>query len=209
MRPDDVVVVDLRVDESETESKDPEYRRYVKVVCLTFGFCFDVSYYYSSFNEKDQMSRTPQSRISKTHSSTSHLETQKIASKLLQDMKLKGIVCLYGPMGAGKTTFVKGLAEALSLPEMAIKSPTYTYIREYITPQHSVYHFDLYRLEGKPEVARNMVLEVLEKNPDLLLIEWAENLEKYLPEVRTDIYIQIKDENAREIRVEHITSQNA
>lgn len=154
------------------------------------------------------MARNTKQKASKVHTSTSHAETRKIASNILQEMKLKGIICLYGPMGAGKTTFVKGLSQVLGTPEMSIKSPTYTYIREYITPSHAVYHFDLYRLEGKPETARNMVLEVLEKNPDLMIIEWAENLEKYLPEERTDIYIQIKDENIRDIRVEHITSKN-
>ncbi|MFA7278183.1 MAG: tRNA (adenosine(37)-N6)-threonylcarbamoyltransferase complex ATPase subunit type 1 TsaE [Candidatus Gracilibacteria bacterium] len=145
----------------------------------------------------------PQSKPKKTkHTAKSQAETKKIASKLLQDMGHKGIICLYGSLGAGKTTFVKGLSESLGIPEMSIKSPTYTYLREYITPTHSIYHFDLYRLEGKPEVARHMVQEVLEKNPDLLLIEWAEYLGSFLPEKRTDIFIEVEGDTDRIIRIE-------
>lgn len=137
------------------------------------------------------------------HTSHSQAETKKIASNLLREMGAKGVMCLYGTLGAGKTTFVKGLAEALGIPEMSIKSPTYTYLREYITPEKTVFHFDLYRLEGKSEVARHMILEAQERKPDLMLIEWAENLEKHLPEKRVDIRFEVKGDTERDIQIEH------
>ncbi len=154
--------------------------------------------------KKVQASTKPQKAQKSLHITKSEEETKKVASKLLKELKMKGTICLYGQLGAGKTTFVKGIAELLNLPEMAIKSPTYTYIREYITPDYSVYHFDLYRLEGKPLLARNMVQEVIEKNPDLLLIEWPEFLESHIPEIRTDIRLKVRGEGEREIEIKHL-----
>lgn len=122
-------------------------------------------------------------------------------------MKLKGIICLYGDLGAGKTTFIKGFAELLQIPEISIKSPTYTYIREYETPSRQVFHFDLYRLEGKIQTAKNMVSEALERNPDLVVIEWAEYLGKYLPEERIDIRVSVRGETEREIHIKHHTKK--
>lgn len=145
--------------------------------------------------------KKPQKTI---HLTKSEEETKKLASKILKELKMKGVICLYGPLGAGKTTFVKGIAELLNLPEMAIKSPTYTYIREYITPDCRVYHFDLYRLEGKPLLARNMVQEVMERDPDLLIIEWPEFLESHIPESRTDIRLKVRGAGEREIEIKHL-----
>ncbi len=137
------------------------------------------------------------------HTTKSSQETQKIASDLLKKLKHKGVICLYGGLGAGKTTFTKGLSDSLGISEMRIKSPTFTYIREYETPSHKIFHVDFYRLEGKEHAAVAMLEEMTEREPDLIIIEWAEHLGKHLPEKRTDVHIHRKSDEHRDIHIQH------
>ncbi len=145
-------------------------------------------------------------RQTSKHSSKSRQETQKIASNILKKLNHKGVICLFGDLGAGKTTFTKGLSDSLGIPEMSIKSPTFTYIREYETSTHKIFHADFYRLEGKEQAALAMLDEMIERRPDLIIIEWAEHLGKHLPQKRTDVRIKVKEvknEQQRDIHIEH------
>ena len=78
-------------------------------------------------------------------------ETMAIAAQLAQLLEPKDVILLEGDLGAGKTTFTKGLAKGLGI-ETVIKSPTYTLIREYTKGRLPLYHMDVYRLEdvGEP-----------------------------------------------------------
>lgn len=73
-------------------------------------------------------------------------ETQKLAERLAGHLFPNAVIRLEGDLGAGKTTFTKGLARGLGI-DRVIKSPTYTLIREYEQEPLSLYHMDLYRLE--------------------------------------------------------------
>lgn len=105
------------------------------------------------------------------------------------------MICLYGDLGSGKTLFVQGLAEALGIDKYSIKSPTYVYIRN----QKHFYHIDLYRLEEIDELLRLEIEELLKNPQNIIIIEWADRLKKYLPNKRTDIYFKYLDDNSREI----------
>jgi len=139
----------------------------------------------------------------KRHISKSAANTHEIASKVLKELPKGSVLCLYGQLGAGKTTFTKGVALAMGMTEQMIKSPTYTYVREIEYQGKVIFHCDLYRLEGKSSAANEIVTELMNRPHDLMIIEWAEYLEKYIPKNRTDVYLTVKNESARDITVHH------
>ncbi|MER2002546.1 MAG: tRNA (adenosine(37)-N6)-threonylcarbamoyltransferase complex ATPase subunit type 1 TsaE, partial [Carnobacterium inhibens] len=73
-------------------------------------------------------------------------ETKTVAADLAKWLEPGDVILLEGNLGAGKTTFTKGLAEGLGIKRV-IKSPTYTIIREYLDGRLPLYHMDVYRLE--------------------------------------------------------------
>lgn len=90
-----------------------------------------------------------------------------------------GVITLQGELGAGKTTFVRGLLEGLGF-QGRVKSPTYTLLEPYELAGRVVYHLDLYRLTKSVELI-NLGIEDLEPASDLLLIEWPERGGAALP----------------------------
>lgn len=128
-------------------------------------------------------------------------ETKKIAAQIAKKVKGGGLVCLYGDLGSGKTTFVKGMAEALGIDHFSVKSPTYTYIREY--PSKKIFHIDLYRLEEVDDLLWQEIEELLENEENIIIIEWADKALGKLPEKRIDINFKYIDGNSREINFEN------
>jgi tRNA threonylcarbamoyladenosine biosynthesis protein TsaE len=113
-------------------------------------------------------------------------------------LKAGDIIGLVGELGAGKTYFVKGVAEGLEvLEDQYVTSPTFTLINEY---QGSVtlYHFDLYRIRNEREIERLGYEEYL-FGDGVVIIEWAEKMSGLLPEELLLIEIKREDENTREI----------
>ena len=93
-----------------------------------------------------------------------------------------GVVAFYGKMGAGKTTFIKALCEALGVEDV-ITSPTFAIVNEYTTSEgNPIYHFDFYRIRRLEEVY-DMGYEDYFYDPQALcLIEWPELIEELLPD---------------------------
>jgi len=85
------------------------------------------------------------------------------------------IVLLYGDLGAGKTVFVRGLAEGLGLDPDAVSSPTFTIVQEYRGAALTLQHVDLYRLS--PREVEDLALEDLLSASTVMAIEWAERLD--------------------------------
>jgi len=108
-------------------------------------------------------------------------ETKKLAAKLIKDFigaKRKNALVfgLSGELGAGKTTFIQGLAKALGVKER-ILSPTFVIMKHF----NNFYHIDCYRID-KPAELKELGLEEVLKNPkNLVMIEWAEKVRKILP----------------------------
>lgn len=141
-----------------------------------------------------------QSKISNNSS-----QTQKFGEEFAKTLKGGSVVCLYGQLGSGKTTFTQGVAAGLGIKNRII-SPTFIIVRKYKAKIKNkglmikdFYHIDLYRLETKKEIENLGLKEILEKRDSIVVIEWAEKLGYKLPKKRIDIYFENIDDNERQI----------
>jgi len=127
-------------------------------------------------------------------------ETQKLAEQIGENLKGGEILALFGNLGAGKTTFVQGLAKGLGIKERII-SPTFVLIRQHKTRDLVFYHIDLYRLQNLTELKELELEEILNNKDRIVVIEWAEKIRDLLPEKRIDIHFEYIDENKRKITI--------
>jgi tRNA threonylcarbamoyladenosine biosynthesis protein TsaE len=121
--------------------------------------------------------RAPQGERLEFHTHNA-AETMAVGEELLASITPPALLILTGTLGAGKTTLVKGLAEALGAAERdEVSSPTFTLVHEYegISGGKPVllYHLDLYRLETERQVEQLGISEMLEENA-IILVEWGE-----------------------------------
>lgn len=136
--------------------------------------------------------------------SKSSQNTEDIAAKLANRVKsatpMDRIFCLYGNLGVGKTIFVKGFAKALGVKPETIKSPTYTYVREYQGENIKIYHFDFYRILEGDDMIMHEIEDILRQPDSISLIEWPERIEQFLDNFQTQsIIIKYISENERTI----------
>jgi len=111
-------------------------------------------------------------------------------------LKPGDLVLLYGDLGAGKTTFIKGVAQGLKVdPQIYITSPTFSIINVY-EGRYTIYHVDLYRLMGE-ELEELGIWEYL--NQGILLIEWADRILEIPKEDFLEIRFEILEANKRKI----------
>jgi tRNA threonylcarbamoyladenosine biosynthesis protein TsaE len=111
------------------------------------------------------------------------------------------LVLLRGDLGAGKTTLVKGIAEAFqAASEEDVTSPTFTLVHEYRGPQANVYHIDLYRVDT-PRQLETLGLDDLISESSVLLIEWGEKFARFAQERDVEIVLERVGENDRHIQV--------
>jgi len=108
-----------------------------------------------------------------THHTRSEAETMSLGRKLAERLPPGAVVLLFGNLGAGKTAFVRGLAEGLGASPGEVTSPTFTLIQEYAGPT-PLYHVDLYRLT--PAEADDLGLDELVAGDGVVAIEWADRL---------------------------------
>jgi tRNA threonylcarbamoyladenosine biosynthesis protein TsaE len=133
--------------------------------------------------------------------SSSEAETKEIGRKIGKRLKRGDVVCLYGELGAGKTTMVKGIASSLGIKERDITSASFTIIAEY-DPGIPFYHIDLYRL-APGEVAELGLREYL-GSEGIYVIEWAERAEDEIPDNSVRVNFSYTNGNMREIDVKGI-----
>jgi tRNA threonylcarbamoyladenosine biosynthesis protein TsaE len=107
------------------------------------------------------------------------------------------IVCLYGDLGAGKTSFTYGIALGLEVQEQYITSPTFTFVNEY-EGRAPFYHIDLYRLKDPSELDGIGFEEYIDSD-GVTVIEWADRAEDELPDDRLSVYLSYVTETSREL----------
>jgi len=138
----------------------------------------------------------------RTFTTRSEEETIALAAQLAREWTPPCCVVLAGNLGAGKTTFAKGVAEGLGAAKADdICSPTFALIHEH--GDGLLYHVDLYRLDTEAEAA-SLGLEEILARPAIVLIEWAERFPRLLPEQRIEIRIEPGPDGSRRIHVTEI-----
>ena len=130
--------------------------------------------------------------------SRSEAETITIARELAQTLGAGAVVLLSGNLGAGKTAFVRGLAQGLGINPEEVSSPTFTIVHEYRGGRLALYHADLYRLERT--ATEDIGLEEMGVKDGVLAIEWPDRLTHALPSAVT-VNLEIKADDTRQISV--------
>lgn len=109
------------------------------------------------------------------------------------------VIELVGDVGAGKTTFVRGLAKGLNIKE-DITSPSFTISKTYAIPNgQTLIHYDFYRLSDPGLMADDLTENIA--NHNIIIVEWADSIADILPENRTRITISYNDDNTREVTI--------
>ena len=123
-------------------------------------------------------------------------QTQYVAEYLADHISPSDVLCFYGRVGAGKTTFISYFLRYLmrknNLPEVEITSPTFALIQEYDIKGFQVAHFDLYRLEDEFELEQIGCDDFFEEQ--LCLVEWPERAEEIIPKKRLNLYFDVQDD---------------
>jgi tRNA threonylcarbamoyladenosine biosynthesis protein TsaE len=133
-----------------------------------------------------------------THLAGSEAATQAIARQIAATLRPGDVLLLSGDLGAGKTTFVRGLAEGLGIDPDAVSSPTFTLVHEYRGGRLMLYHADLYRLETA--ATGDLGLEELGVEDGVLAIEWPDRLAHDMPGALR-VTLELVDELTRRITV--------
>jgi len=147
----------------------------------------------------------PEAAKTREFTTKSGADTIEVGRKLVAMLKPPQLLILSGDLGTGKTTLVKGIAEALDAAEAEeVTSPTFTLVHEYEGSHHGkpvkLFHLDVYRLEGERQLETLGLDELL--TPDaLVLVEWGEKFKSIKKKATGEIAITSTGGDARKITV--------
>lgn len=135
-------------------------------------------------------------------------DTKIIAEKFANLIKEKGcFVNLFGEIGAGKTAFVKFVAEAIGIKEK-VTSPSFVILNEYHSSTIPVYHFDLYRLENVGISTITEELREYSEGKKITFVEWAEFSQNELPFERVEINVTYDNDDSRIYEFKSVGNKN-
>lgn len=135
-------------------------------------------------------------------------DTKKLAEKFANLVKSQGcFVNLFGEIGAGKTAFVRLVAETLGVKEK-VTSPSFVILNEYHSASIPVYHFDLYRLENVGIATITEELREYSEGKKITFVEWAEFSQGELPFERIEINVTYDDDDSRIYEFKSIGNKN-
>ncbi|MFH1621517.1 MAG: tRNA (adenosine(37)-N6)-threonylcarbamoyltransferase complex ATPase subunit type 1 TsaE [Candidatus Omnitrophota bacterium] len=146
--------------------------------------------------------------------SHSREETICFASRLAKLLRKNTVIGFFGNLGSGKTTFIKGLAEGLGV-KGRINSPSFVILKVYPlnkrlsnarVNKHSLYHFDLYRLNSLKEL-EDVGYEEFISGDGICVVEWADRAKRILPKDYLKIRMQVKGRNSRLIKITSLSKK--
>ena len=139
-----------------------------------------------------------------THETRGEAETRALAAQIAARLDARRgratVIALHGPLGAGKTCFVRGLAEGLGIDPSEVSSPTFVLWHEY-GPGGALVHVDAYRVADGAELEAIGFEERLEAGDAVFAIEWAERIEDLLPEDRIDVRLEHTGVDMRRVTI--------
>ena len=122
-------------------------------------------------------------------------ETIAVGNELAQSLS-GGVIAFFGDLGAGKTTFVRGLCEGLGY-HGEVSSPTFAIVHEYVGGRVPLYHFDMYRVESVEDLYTCGFYDYLDAG--ILAIEWSENIVDALPPRAVKVHMQYGERDDQRI----------
>lgn len=140
----------------------------------------------------------------KIYQSYCYEETKKIGFEIGKNLKAGDVVAIDGELGSGKTALICGIAKALCYFK-SVTSPTFTIINEY-EGTLPIYHFDVYRLTNNSDI-EGLGFDEYIYGEGVTIIEWAQNINNYLPKKYLQINIEKNyeiDENYRKITLKRV-----
>jgi tRNA threonylcarbamoyladenosine biosynthesis protein TsaE len=130
----------------------------------------------------------------------SEIEMKQLGEEIGHSLKGGEVLELIGDVGAGKTTFTKGLAKGLGVAE-TVQSPSFTISRVYEAGDLTLSHYDFYRLNDAGIMAME-IASAVEDAHNITVVEWAESVAEILPESRIKIRILPQSETVRKVEIE-------
>lgn len=128
-------------------------------------------------------------------------DIERVAGEFLAAYPSHRVLAFWGPMGVGKTTFIKALCKSLQVGD-TVNSPSFAIVNEYTTGSNdTVYHFDFYRIKRQEE-AFDLGYEDYLYSGAYCFMEWPEKIEDLLPYERLDLVFELQDDGSRLVRVE-------
>ena len=127
-------------------------------------------------------------------------ELDTVAQAVIDSLNGRTVVAFDAPMGAGKTTLISRIAALLGA-EDSVTSPTFAIVNQYEGTEHTIYHFDMYRIE-RVEEALDFGSEEYLSSGDLCLVEWPEKIEPLLPDNTMVVRIEILSDTARRFEIQ-------
>lgn len=127
-------------------------------------------------------------------------ETIALAEKIGARLRAGDVIAYFGGLGAGKTTFTRGLAKGMGLPDI-VSSPTFAIVQEYHGDGLSLYHFDMYRVDGIMDLESTGFFDY-PMEEGVFAVEWSEHIVSELPANAIRITLQRLSDTVREITVE-------
>src|SRR5688572_18845139 len=125
-------------------------------------------------------------------------QTSAMGTQLGSALQTGDVICLQGDLGAGKTTFVQGIAKGWGSLD-SVSSPTFIIVNVYRrADQSQLFHMDAYRLDSTPEAEELDIDAMLDQGP--LLIEWPERVDGLVPDERLWVKLEHLDEEEREMK---------
>ena len=127
-------------------------------------------------------------------------ETKAVAALFAEKLKGGEVIALTGPLGAGKTVFVKGLARGLGIPEREVRSPSFVILIEHRQGRLPLFHFDFYRFKKGAEIDTTPFEDCLKAN-GVIVVEWPERIAGYLPPETRKVSIEVLGKKLRRISI--------
>lgn len=132
----------------------------------------------------------------------SETETFELGRRAGESLGAGDVVLISGDLGAGKTTFVRGLAAGLGIDPLEVSSPTFTIVHEYRGGRLTLYHADLYRLTRA--ATEDIGLEEMGVRDGVLAVEWPDRLTHALPGAKA-VRIELAGETTRNVWMAELT----